>query len=125
MRAPNDVRFDDTQLVRTGVGDAWMANVGSATCIAQVRMGGVTCDSVANFVKRGLSLGAFKPSPKGRAARPRDFVVIGLAPDWTQTVRMKVGSTTRRIPIRLNAYGLRAAEPITVKRLDGPAKTWP
>jgi hypothetical protein len=110
--------FGDSQYAQTSGGGVWIVNGRKITCIVQAVRGAVACDTTANFVNRGLLLVVYKV-PKSPAGLPRHFLALGVVPDWVQSARLKVGSTTRLVPVRGNAYALHADAPIDLGRLEG------
>lgn len=111
---PGGLRLERAQYARTSAGGIWITSGKRVTCLAQADRGAVACDSVAAFAEQGLVLGAFK-APAGR---PRDFLVLGVAPDWAMAARLQTRDGPARVPIQGNAYALRSAAPITLKRLE-------
>jgi hypothetical protein len=89
----------------------WVVNGKGITCIIQTMRGSIACSDTADFLDRGLIIGAFG-SVRRPTERPDLFIVWGIAPDWISKVRLKVGQKFRMIKVQNNFYSLRASSPI-------------
>jgi hypothetical protein len=114
---PGGLHFGHAQYARTEADDIWIVSGSQVTCVAQAGRGAIACDSAAAFADRGLALGAFD-APRRPTGRLRDFLVLGVAPDWADAARLETGGVLRRVPIEGNAYALRSDAPITLERLE-------
>ena len=114
LGAPANVRFTSTQELRTSRGTVWIASAGAATCLIQASHGAVSCDATAKVARRGLVLGVYATTAAGSA---KDFVMLGIAPDWARRARLRVGARTREVAVGGNAYALGAATAIGLDRL--------
>jgi hypothetical protein len=114
----SDLRLRDAQYAPTVAGGVWTVYGQHIACIVQAPSGNVGCDPLNTATRRGIVLGV--GVHQGTAARlPRDFLVVGLAPDWAKAVRVRIGKRkVRTIPIRKNVYSLRAPELVVVERLE-------
>lgn len=108
------LRFDQAVPVRTAYGRIWMISGKGFACIVRERGGALACSATHALLVKGLAIGAFNP-PKRPGGRPTAFLVLGVAPDWAKWALLSVNGRTRRIPIRHNAYSLKADRPIAVK----------
>jgi len=113
-------RLDGSQRLETREGTVWLANgrdAGQAvTCMVMERSGALSCGKMATFLRHGLVLGTAMSSEWDRDV-PRDFHLLGVAPDWVKAVEVSVGGTvTRRLPVREHFYASRAAVPIFLKQ---------
>jgi hypothetical protein len=109
LGAPAGARFEDARYVRTARGGIWVADAGRVTCLIQAARGAVICDATARVARRGLMLGVYSVAAGGR---PKDFLVLGIAPDGAGHARLRVGGRVRRVVVRDNAYAAGAEEPI-------------
>lgn len=97
----------------------WLVGGGrGGICLVQASGGGVACDLVARVAHRGLALGVFD-APSKANARPHNFQLLGIAPDWARSVRLSVAGSPRSTPVRHDVYLFRANAPISVKKLEG------
>jgi hypothetical protein len=112
------LRFDTAQYVSANVGGVWVLNGDNVLCIVQARRGAAGCSSVAFVARQGLDLGVFK-APDRPDELPRSFSLLGIAPNWATTARLRIGENTiRSVPIRWNVYGFHAHKPIHLIRLE-------
>lgn len=103
---------------RTSVGGIWIFSAQDTTCVARADDGAVACDSKDNFVDRGLSFAVFE-APEKTMDSLHGFVSVGVAPDWVQTARLKVGRQIRTVAVHNNNYAVRSSAPIFVVGLEG------
>lgn len=94
----------------------WVAGGENLTCIAYNGGRQTACDTATRAARRGLALGIANVRRPGD--RPEGYVVVGLAPDWVQMARVRVGETERRVPVENNAYIVRAKKRIVLERLE-------
>lgn len=113
LGAPADVAFEDAHRIGTSHGAVWLAHLRGTTCMIRARDGSLACNATARVARKGLLLGIYAVSQ----GRPRDFVLIGIAPDWAHRARLRVGARTRDVAVRSNAYAMGAARPIQLDRL--------
>ncbi len=108
--------FDQARYVPTDTG-MWVVNGSGVTCIVRARGGAVSCEDRSAVFRSGVTLGTVDlgPPPKRKA---RQFLVLGLVPDWVRAVRVQVGKRTRVVSVAKNSYSLRAPLPILVKRFE-------
>lgn len=108
--------FDQARYVPVDSG-MWVVNGRGVTCIVRTRGGAVSCENRAALLRSGVSLGVVDlgPPPERKA---REFLVLGLVPDWVRAVRVQVGKRTRLVAVEKNSYSLRAPTPILVKRFE-------
>jgi hypothetical protein len=96
----------------------WLVGGGGGICLVQASGGAVACDLAARVAHRGLALGVFD-APSKANARPHNFQLLGIAPDWARFVRLSVAGVPRSTPVRHGVYLFRANAPISVKKLEG------
>ena len=113
-----DLDVEAAKYSQTSVGGVWIISARNATCIARAGDGAVACDSKGHFVSRGLSFAIFD-APNEAVDSVHGFVSVGVAPDWVQTARLKVGRKAREIVVHENTYGLRSSAPILIEGLEG------
>jgi hypothetical protein len=114
---PGGLQFRAAQYVRTSEGSGWFVSGKNVTCLIQAGKGTVSCDTIASVVDHGLAVVVFRP-PRYMGGKLRDFFMLGVAPDWAKTVRVKVGNVTRRVAVHENAYALHAGRPIRLERVE-------
>ncbi len=113
--------LEDAQRLHTSDGSLTIVNgKGSGrgiTCIVQGSRGYVGCTTTAEFAVHGLALGIAK-SPGVPGGHPREFYVLGVAPDWVKSVELRIGAgRTQNVPVRGNAYTTGPAKaPVFVER---------
>ena len=112
------LRFGEAVPVPTRNGRLWLVAGGGITCIVQEQGEALSCLASGAFVKKGLAVGMFKP-PSQPDGRPTEFLVLGVAPDRAEKVRLKVAGTMRGISTHQNAYSYEADRPITVEGFEG------
>jgi hypothetical protein len=113
LGAPAGVAFEDAHRIETSHGAVWLTHLRRATCMIRARDGSLACDATARVTRRGLLLGVYAVSH----GRPRDFVLIGIAPDWAHRARLRIDRRTREVAVRSNTYATGAAHPIQLDRL--------
>jgi hypothetical protein len=111
------LRFGKAIPVPTPHARLWMVDGGGITCIVQERGKALSCIASAVFAKKGLAIGVFDP-PSRPDGRLSGFLVLGVAPEWAEKVRLKIEGTVREIPTRQNAYSYEADRPITVEGFE-------
>lgn len=112
------LQFDQAQRAYTSAGGVWVLYGQDRMCAVQARGGALTCLATRLAVKQGLVLGLFI-APARPTELPNNFLVLGIAPDWARVARLRIGQREiREIPIRGNAYALRARQPIHLERLE-------
>lgn len=120
-KARGALRIWSSHLATTAYGGIWVLtgriSGEGVGCIAQVGRAVAACVPTAEMVRNGLALGIVKHPSKP----PHAFLLIGIAPDRVRAVRatvgVGVGAATRTIPVRNNAYAIRARVPILVEGL--------
>ncbi len=123
---PGALRVDSAHFARTSSGGIWIvmgeASGESVACLVQAGQGAASCSPLAEAARNGLSLGIVEPA-KDPGKPPRGFLVLGVAPDWVKLAQLRVGvgkdATVRTVPVRGNAYALRAKAPILVEGFCG------
>lgn len=108
--------LDRAKYVRAGDG-IWVVNSRKATCIIQAHGGAVSCVPRDNLLQRGLALGVAEIGPPADR-KSREFAVYGIVPNQIRAIEVEIGNKKRLVPIRDNAYSLRASDPILVKRFE-------
>jgi hypothetical protein len=115
------LRVETSHLVHSTDGGIWVVtgrlSGKGVACAVQASRAAVSCAPIANIDRNGLALGIVKHPSKP----PHVFLVLGIAPDWARSVRAQVGvgknATARTVPVRNNAYAIRAGVPIFVEGL--------
>jgi hypothetical protein len=105
LGAPASLRFENPQYTRSPGGGIWVASAGASTCVIEASHGAVSCNATAKVARRGLMLGVYRVAAD---RKPRDFLVLGIAPDWARHVRLRVGAAVRVIAVRDNSYAMGA-----------------
>lgn len=111
------LRFEQAQYARTSAGGIWVVSGLSTTCLVQDKRGAVACTSTEEATRHGLVLGVFN-APERPTEMPKDFLLLGVAPDWAKIACLKTGNRVRRVAIHDNAFALRAQVPILLDCLE-------
>jgi hypothetical protein len=114
----HNLDFEAARYTRTRVSGIWIFSARGTTCVARTGDAAMACDSKGHFVSRGLSFAVFE-APSKTVDSLHGFVSVGVAPDWVQTVRLKVGQRNQEVAVHSNTYGLRSNSPIFVEGLEG------
>jgi hypothetical protein len=111
------LRFDRARYASTPIGvDLWMVPGRGVTCLVRAKTAASVCNTTVVAERRGILLEIFKPGTSPQDL-PTRFLALGIAPNWTKKVQVKVGRKVRTIPVIDNAYGIRANVPIQFQRL--------
>lgn len=87
----------------------------SVTCAVKAGSGAVSCLPTALTTRAGLALGIDTRREESSTA-PRGFLLIGIAPDWVERVRVGVAEGGARVlPVKHNVYSTRAGSPVVVE----------
>ena len=111
-----NLRFDRAHYVSASAGvDLWVVEGDGVTCIFRDKSGGVFMQhdrggEAARDARRGLQAGSV--ATEG----PVDCLAIGVVPGWARAVAVKIGKTSKVLPIEGYAYALRAEQPIRAAR---------
>ncbi len=116
-------RAESSHLVHTAGGGIWVVtgrvSGEGVACMVQASRAAVACASEVEMVRNGLALGIVEHPSKP----PHSFLVLGIAPDRVRAIRATVGvgadAMLRTVPVRNNAYAIRARVPIGVEELCG------
>lgn len=104
--------------IATNHGNVWAVTGSDLTCLLEATShGALACNATIHAARRGLALGLVRMSGRGRHKK-RVYVLIGIAPDWVDSVQVRVGPRRQTsLPVQGNSYAMRAAVPILVQRL--------
>lgn len=102
----------------TRQGNAWAVTGADLTCVVEAApLGALACNTTVRAARRGLALGLVRMTRRGHHGR-RDYVLIGIAPDWVDSVQVRVGPRRQTsLPVHNNSYAMNAPVPVLVKRL--------
>jgi hypothetical protein len=103
------------QFAHTRETSIWVAyGAGGGVCIFQYPKGGLACEVIAGALKRGVFLGV-GGEPSGPDHQPNHFMVMGLVPNGTNIVKLKISNGTERaVRVHNNVFSLEARGIITV-----------
>lgn len=122
----NSASFKEAQYVHSAAGGLWLVPSRHIVCAIQVASETTACTSSKSFLLHGMVVGTFDPPEQSRR-HPHNFAVMGIAPKWARSVRIRIGQGRARkigLSAKTGTYAARAPRPIHVLALSRtPANT--
>jgi hypothetical protein len=108
-------RAIDPSAARRLAAAVWLVGGHGVVCLVADSNGAAACSRDRRFVRHGIFLGTFHAAAHEKM--PRDFMVIGVVPDWVSSLEIEIDRGRSVLPVNGNVVRVQASSPILVRRL--------
>lgn len=114
---PLELRFGDARYLRkSGQAGLWLVPGHAVLCMFREPDMAASCSTASQAHRQGLVLQTYKVGV--HRGQPKQFKILGVAPDGIGTVSVTVGTRQTEIPVANNVYSTEARTPISVLPLS-------